>query len=154
MKKKILMLLLTLCLTLTGCTISDRGVSFYRVSKDGKMSGTTTLTWSLVIALLVILVFLIVYILLMVKNHMEMNNKNTWEQTTARLTGNMNTYRDSYMRNGYFSFSESKTEYQIEYMVNGKVYVKYITEIEIESSSNGVIKIEYQKKHPSIFRVL
>ncbi|HKM34334.1 MAG TPA: hypothetical protein VJY54_06295 [Lachnospiraceae bacterium] len=142
------------CMMLTGCNENQEGITFYTKSSDKIAVTETTWEWSLIIAMVVIFVVIMLYILLIIKRHALSNNKNAWGETTAFLTGKCNTYMASVRKNGYYSTPEPKKEYQIEYFVNGKQYLRYIGEKEMCGLSSEHIKLQYLKKRPAIFRII
>ncbi len=87
------------------------------------------------------------------------NDKKRWSVTTARLTGKKERYDEPVGKEGYNRMVELRrvkrhTDYQIEYVVDGKKYVRYIADYEAGGRNHGKVKIRYLKKRPSTFRVV
>ena len=81
-------------------------------------------------------------------------NKDNWEVTTARLTGKKNTYEETVVRDGFARLPQRTTDFQIEYVVDGKKYIKYVSPAKTGGRKHGKVRIKYLKKRPSIIRVL
>ncbi|SDB21552.1 hypothetical protein SAMN02910298_01031 [Pseudobutyrivibrio sp. YE44] len=89
----------------------------------------------------------------------QLKDKKKWGITTARLTGKKERYDEPVGKEGYNRMVELRrvkrhTDYQIEYVVDGKKYVRYISDHEAGGRKHGKVKIRYLKKRPSTFRVV
>lgn len=103
------------------------------------------------IGIVVCIIIFVVYILAVIINGHGRNDESAWVKTDAWLTGRKNTYESSDHGPGYFHVPAKHTEYEIEYWVNGKKYVKWIENVPSERAGTR-ISIKYYKKRPSIFR--
>ena len=108
-------------------------------------------------SLLVVLVFFSPLILLAIRIMFVSRrdkNQNNWEVTTARLTGKKDTYAETVVRDGFARIPQRNTDFQIEYVVDGKKYIKYVSTAKTGGRNHGKVRIKYLKKRPSIIKVL
>ncbi len=115
-------------------------------------NSTTYFEWSAVFGIAGSLIFLIVIIAWFW--HLNRVQKNEeWVNATAVLTGQKNTFKQSSFAGGYMHAPAESVEYEIEYFVDGKRYVKWIGVVPSEAKGTK-IPIKYNKKHPSRFEEL
>lgn len=111
--------------------------------------------WSVEILIAVTVLIFLSYEFLVIKRSRQAKNKDAWQKIAANFTKKENVYmKAEHMTGAHYKPPKPVKEYQIEYTVNGKTYLKYITEEEAEWENNGKIDIEYLKKRPSTFRVV
>ena len=114
---------------------------------------TTYITLEFIVGVSVCLALLVGFIVLLRIRARQDKDKNAWVSTTAVLTGKNNVYKDSSNGGGYQHVPTENVEYEIEYRVEGKRYVKWLTIVPSEEAGTE-IPIEYYKKNPSRFREL